>query len=81
MWLYEKNDVNKAFMLLYEKYCSFIFYHISLLISHFNEWNTPQTKNLSGALIQATNEPWQTILSTSVAFYFIQEAQGLTLNP
>ena len=26
-------------MLLYEKYCSFIFYHISLLITHFNEWN------------------------------------------
>ena len=30
-----KNDVNKAFMLLYEKY--FFFYHISLLITHFNE--------------------------------------------
>ena len=37
-------------MLLYEKYSSFIFYHISLLITHFNEWNTPQTKKLSGAL-------------------------------
>ena len=27
------------------------FYHISLLITHFNEWNTPQTKKLSGALL------------------------------
>ena len=26
------------------------FYHISLLITHFNEYNTPQTKKLSGAL-------------------------------
>ena len=26
------------------------FYHISLLITHFNEWNTPQTEKLSGAL-------------------------------
>ena len=45
-----KNDVNKALLLLYEKYSSFIFYHISLLNTHFNEWNTPQTKKLSGAL-------------------------------
>ena len=55
MWLWEKNDVNKAFMLLYEKYSSFIFYHISLLITHFNEWNTPQTKKLSGALHMCGN--------------------------
>ena len=31
-------------------HCLF-FHHISLFITHFNEWNTPQTKKLSGALL------------------------------
>ena len=43
------------------------FYHISLLITHFNEWNTPQTKKLSGALIIYIN-----ILAYDIAILTIQ---------
>ena len=33
-------------------------HHISLLITHFNEWNTPKTKKISGALPDDKHPMW-----------------------
>ena len=56
-------------MLLYEKYSSFIFYHISLLITHFNEWNTPQTKKLSSSEHDIKNIIYSCYITSYTQFY------------